>query len=342
MAGRFLPTIPQIGDLLALFGIQQMPVSVDELLRYDCTAEELSEKQFRLILKLSFAETRPLVMKFRGGGDERDRRFVIEAQTVFADLLYKNGIPTSQYRRCGPWFTCTYDWNGYHTVVTLEDFCEHRIAAIDEEISYKTGRLLAQMHTVSEENRCHVPNRVIMDVFGENDFFDFAEFEVLGKKMSGAQLQKHSEICRIYAEKAAVLTPLKGRRVYAVQGDMSIDNIYRMKNGGIGVFDFNCSGDNILFCDAVMEAWFLAHNMDYAEPLTEALSDHLAAAYLRGYHEIRPFTDVEKQMIPPLYAIATAFDGRMTDRLAQAIEDGNTDEVRCVLDLIYRSLIKYG
>ncbi|MBQ7300935.1 MAG: hypothetical protein IJW77_13965, partial [Clostridia bacterium] len=77
MSGRFLPTIPQIGDLLASFGIQQIPVSVDESLRYDCTAEELSEKQFRLILKLSFAECRPLVMKFRGGGDERDRRFVI-------------------------------------------------------------------------------------------------------------------------------------------------------------------------------------------------------------------------------------------------------------------------
>ena len=124
MAGSFFPSISQLGDLLASFGIQQMPVSVDELLRYDCTAEELSEKQFRLILKLSFAEHRPLVMKFRGGGDERDRRFAIEAQTAFADLLNKNGIPTSQYHRCGPWFTRTYDWNGYHTVVTLEDFCE--------------------------------------------------------------------------------------------------------------------------------------------------------------------------------------------------------------------------
>lgn len=340
MKGTFSPSISQIGDLLASFGIQQMPAAVDELLRYDCAAEELSEKQFRLILKLSFADHTPLVMKFRGGGDERDRRFVIEAQTAFADLLYKNGIATSQYHRCGPWLTRTFDWNGYHTVVTLENFCESPIAVIDENVAYKTGQLLAQMHTVSEENRCHVPNRVIMDVFGENDFFDVSEFEILGKKMSGAQLQMHSEICRAYAEKAAVLTPLKGRRAYAVQGDTSIDNIYRTEDGGIGVFDFNCSGDNILFCDAVMEAWFLAHNMDYAEPLTEEFSDRLACAYLRGYHEMRPFTDAEKQMIPPLYAIATAFDGRITDRLVSAMESQDPDGMDDVLAWIHHHLTR--
>lgn len=341
MAGTFLPSISQLGDLVASFGIRQTPVAVEELLRYDCAVEELSEKQFRLILKLSFEDHKTLVMKFRGGGDERDRRFVIEAQTAFADLLYKNGIPSSQYYRCEPWFTHTFNWNGYHTVVTLEDFCESPIAVIDEDVSYKTGRLLAQMHTVSEENRCHVPNRVIMNVFGENDFFDFLEFEALGKKVNGEHLQMHSEICRIYAEKAEMLTPLKHSPAYAVQGDMSIDNIYRTDSGEIGVFDFNCSGDNILFCDAVMEAWYMAHNMDYAQALTDEFSDQLACAYLRGYHEMRPFTDAEKQMIPPLYAIATAFDGRITDRLSQAIDEGRVDNIRVVLDWVYHSLTNY-
>lgn len=42
-----------------------------------------------------------------------------------------------------------------------------------------------------------------------------------------------------------------------MQGDISACNLFIAENGEIGLFDFNRCGDNILFCDAVIAAFWM-------------------------------------------------------------------------------------
>ena len=72
-----------------------------------------------------------------------------------------------------------------------------------------------------------------------------------------------------------ILSPLKECKKYAVQGDISNCNLYQNASEEIGVFDFNRSGDNILFCDAVMQAVFEARLMDYPKNKDNNFEKHI-------------------------------------------------------------------
>ena len=132
---------------------------------------------------------------------------------------------------------------------------------------------------------------------------------------------------------------------YAVQGDLSDCNLYLTAGGEIGVFDFNNSGDHVLYYDAVMQAVFEATLMDYEEAESPEREQKILSAFLNGYDSIRPFTDAQKEVFPYFYAIITAFErGKMcyrADNLNDLIIWQKTDEIRICMDTIYKQLLDY-
>lgn len=288
-------------SILHDYGIRDSITAITQLLLY-----HFSENEIRLILKVTFTAHAPVVIKIKR---EKDfTRDVMEQQSSFSAILMENGVPTAKPFQAHGRYTSLFSAGGYDALVTVEEFCEKEIVFVDAETARKTGQLLAKTHNISEAHNCHVNFPVLFDPFTSNDLFFVEEFKAMGTELSGADLACYHRIIEKYDQHMACLSPLRAQARYAVQGDISNNNLFLTPNGEIGLFDFNRCGDNNLFCDAVMQAVFEARLMDYDpnEPLSEEL---LLKSFLSGYHAVRPFTAEQIHMIPRLYAVISAFWG---------------------------------
>lgn len=118
---------------------------------------------------------------------------------------------------------------------------------------------------------------------------------------------RSTDIKKLYHNHMQALEPIKQRSRYAVQGDISNNNLYRVEDGTLGMFDFNNCADNYLLCDTILQGIFLSRLMDYDEPVTEELSQQILHKFLNGYCSVRPITDDEWKIILHLTAITNAF-----------------------------------
>ncbi len=273
---------------------------------YDMLLEDDEPKEsVRIILKLVFTSHAPLIIKLRD--ESKIKHNVLEEQAAFSEHLRERGIRTALYYRSASLFAVPYKMNGCELYVTVEDYQPGEIKFINAEISEKIGRLLAKTHNVSEEDDCHIENRVLFDPFSENELFHAIDFIKLRFMIDDKNIGQFDRICKKYYKRMEALSPLQNNRKYAVQGDISNCNLFMTEAGDIGLFDFNNCGDAILFCDAIMQGVFLARLMDYDKELTDEYSQTLFRSFLSGYCSIRPFTAIERKMIPHLYAVIDAF-----------------------------------
>ncbi|MBP3705345.1 MAG: GNAT family N-acetyltransferase, partial [Clostridia bacterium] len=237
--------------------------------------------------------------------------------------------------RYANWYTV----GGYDVIVTLEQFVKNELRFVDEAAARKTGELLAKMHDIAERKDLHVENTVLFDPFGRNDLFDVDAFLSLENAFDGENKALFDAIVRRYHEYMEILSPLKARPRYAVQGDISDCNLYLADNGEIGVFDFNRCGDNILFCDAVMQAVFEARLMVYPEDRADDFEDRILSAFWEGYRAVRAFSADEQRWYPYLYAVIDAFwRCGDVDNLVNAQGAGDAAGVRHWLESIQKRL----
>ncbi len=290
-----------IETVLHGYGICEPIAEISELLRY-----VFSETEIRLILKVSFASRNPVVIKFKNESDINAD--VIEKQSAYAELLAGNGIPVARPFQDHGKYVTRISACGYEVYVTVEEFRDGEIQSVDLSTAYRTGELLAKTHDIAEKNDCHVDFPVLFDPFESNDLFFVKEFEEMGAKLEDEDRECFDRIMERYHEHMECLLPLQTMEKYAVQGDISNNNLFVTNDGEIGLFDFNRCGDNNLFCDAIMQAVFEARLMDYPEE-NEPTEFELLENFLRGYQSIRPFRADEIERIPHLYAVISAFWG---------------------------------
>lgn len=333
-------TKEELAPLLAQFGVKEELTDSSVLLTRVCAPEEMTEEEFRLILRLDFASRSPLVLKLRGGEGLRNTHEAIESQCRFADTLYRSGFPTPACLPCGEQaFALPCTLRGYALTATVEEYAGEELTQVDDRIAYYVGRQLAVMHTISERENCHCIGEVIFDFFAPNDLFSIQDLEELLPLMPETEKGRCEQLLREGHRLMEELAPLEKRPRYAVQGDISDCNSYWTPDGALGFFDFNCGGDNILFCDAVMQGWFEAHLMDYAEPRSEAMAQRLFREFLRGYQEVRRFSEEERRVLPVMYALITAFDtGRIWRELSAPLEKDEHADVSAALDAIEADL----
>ena len=281
--------------------------SYTELQRYDYEEDDPASKSVRLIVKVELKDGCSLVLRFKN--EEDAPQDVIEAQSRFAALLYGNGIETPKVYASNGNFTRAYSINGYNVVVTVEDFKDGEIKAVDPQTAESTGKLLARMHSIAEANDCHVDCEVLFDPLAPNDLFFYESFVKRKERLLEIDRDLYNSIVKKHDELISRIAPLGRETRYAVQGDISDCNLYRTEDGRIGVFDFNRCGDNSLFFDAVMQAVFESRLMDYPEELDGHQEEIIFSSFLEGYQHVRPFTVEQKQAFPYLYALITAFWG---------------------------------
>lgn len=222
--------------------------------------------------------------------------------------MRENGIETPKQYACDLGFAKWYTFGGYDVIVTIEDFVQNEIKEVNASVARLTGELLAKMHQISEERNLHVDNQVLFDPFEENDLFDFEKFKSIEKDLNDDNKEIFDLIVQKYYEYIKLLDLLKYKNKYAVQGDISNCNLYMSEDDKLGVFDFNRSGDSVLFCDVIMQAVFESRLMDYPEnSLDINFEKEILEAFLEGYSSIRKFSQEEVSLFPYLYAIITAF-----------------------------------
>ena len=333
-------TLSDIQQILNEYHITGRATDFSELQRYDYDKNGESSKEVRLIIKVIFEDRSPVVMRFKNEKNVTEE--MIEKQSKFAETMFENGIPTPHNYSNNGSFAKTYHINGYKVIVTVEDFCEGEVKAVDEETARMTGELLAKMHNISEREKLRLNMRTMFDPLDRNDLFDISVFTENRDKLRKIEPALYDEIERIkdsYMEKIAFF---KNEPRYAVQGDISDCNLYITGGGQLGVFDFNNGGDNVLFYDAAMQAVFEATLMDYKEEASPERERKILSAFLDGYESLRPFTDEQRKVFSYLYAILTAFElGKMCydeNNLELLIRENRTDDIRECMKNMYECL----
>lgn len=326
--------------ILRDFGLSAEIVSLVELQRYHYERDDPNSKEVRLIDRVLLADGRSLVIRFKNEVDVSLE--LVESQSRFADRLRTDGVPCPRQYAAGGAFAKWYTIHGYRVIVTVEEFVQGQLQCVTPEIAKRTGQLLARTHTISEQRGLHVENSVLFDPFTENDLFKFPEFQAIGKELSGDSLALHRKIVQRYKDYMQVLSPLQAQPRYAVQGDLSDCNLYQLEDGSLGIFDFNRCGDNVLYCDAVMQAVFEARLMDYPEDCPAGYEDAILTAFLQGYQAERPFNDRQRGWFPYLYAIIRAFWAIDVvwrgDSLLNAHAKGDANAVHAWLETIWHRL----
>ena len=327
-----------ISQILNDFGIFSSVITFSELERYDYEKNNPSSKEVRLIIKVDLNNGQSVVVRLKNESDAPLK--VISEQSRYAKFLADNGIKTPALFMANYEYARWYTINGYEVIVTVEEFVTGEIHLVSEKIAEKTGRLLAQMHNIAEAGALHVQNRVMFDPLGANELFSFQSFEKQKDFLLSVDKPLYEDIVKEYNSLFQKICVFKNEPRYAVQGDISDCNLYQTADGEIGVFDFNRCGDNVLYYDAIMQAIFVARLMDYPKEIEGNQESVILPAFLRGYHCERPFTDMQKEVFPYLYAIISAFwSGTIQfdeDSLYHAIEAGDTESVHKWMKEIYR------
>ena len=329
-----------ITSILQDYGIKTNIINFHELQRYHYERDDPNSKEVRLIVKLELEDASSLVVRFKNEEDVTIE--LIESQSQFAEVLKNEGIITPRQYLSKGRYANWYTIGGYEVIVTLEQFVEHEIKVVDEITAKKTGKLLAKTHDIAERHNLHVDNDVLFNPFEHNDLFAFDSFMSLSQFLVGEDKVLFDKIIDKYHAYMEKLAPLRERPKYAVQGDISECNLYLTDGCEVGIFDFNRSGDNIPFCDAVMQAIFEARLMDYPENKDCDFEAKILDSFWEGYCSVRAFSQEEREWYPYLCAIIDAFwssDIRWNeDSLMNAHAAGNLDAVRQWLETILKRL----
>ena len=301
----FTVTTKDIDAILQDYGIQGNCAVLSELQRYHYEKYDPTSKEVRLIVKVETNLNRAVVIRFK---NEKDVSIdIINNQSRFAVLLADKGIETpmvySSYGQYARW----YQIDGYDVIVTVEDFVTGELREVDAEAAEKTGRLLARTHNIAEANDSHVQNDILFHPLKTNDLFSFEEFIAHKDYLMSVDNALYHEIVQKHTQLLQEVRRFENEPQYAVQGDISNNNLYWASSGNIGIFDFNRCGDNVIYYDAVMQAIFEARLMDYPKDLAENPEKEILPAFLKGYHQERPFTEAQMEAFPYLYALISAF-----------------------------------
>ena len=288
------------------FGVPGECRGFRELQRYDY-ADDPTGRSVRLIVRAEAEDGGSFVIRFKNEEDVTLK--IVEAQSAFADALRRHGVETPRVLASNGAFARPYRIGGYEVTVTVEEFVPGELKLIDAESAAKTGRLLARMHNIAENSGLHVQNAVLFDPLAEggNDLFGIyplTENEAFLRTVDGGL---YDAVFAEYEKLRGTLREFENEPRYAVQGDISYCNLFVTPGGEVGVFDFNRSGDNVPFFDAVMQAVFEARLMDYPSDIASDPERAILPAFLAGYDSVRPFTAKQREAFPCFYALITAF-----------------------------------
>lgn len=230
----------------------------------------------------------------------------IERQCVFSETLRENGLTVPRRYMCGGRFCMEYRLDGVPCDVTVETWLENTRPRFRPEMFGPLGRLIGQIHSISERERCSIGFSVVFDEV-ENGAMDF------GRLFSGADIStlpkpELERLQRLHDEKkTAVASVWPKLPKSAVQGDIySCNNLAWQLDGTPGFYDFNIAADEVLLGD-MLHAWFrTVYDVTYESERQSWDLSRCWEQYRNGYTAARPFTAREGQALRQVYALLGA------------------------------------
>lgn len=126
----FHVTKEEVQSILSDFGLSEPVEAITELQRYHYEKRDPLTREVRLILKVDRQKAEPVVVRFKNEQDVT--RDLIEQQSAFAHLLFKNGVETPRQYQANGCFTQWVTLGGYEVIVTVESFVEGEIHMVEE------------------------------------------------------------------------------------------------------------------------------------------------------------------------------------------------------------------
>ncbi|MEK5061710.1 hypothetical protein BK126_10035 [Paenibacillus sp. FSL H7-0326] len=133
----------------------------------------------KFILRVDFLDHKSVVMKLVQ--QEEHPRLIIEQQSIFSELMRRNGILTPKRYIAGEHYCISYVINDLSLDVTVEEYLGEEIKTIDIEIAGKAGQLMGRMHAISEKEGAHIRVDSIFNVVGYNEVSGYERFRELGE-----------------------------------------------------------------------------------------------------------------------------------------------------------------
>lgn len=288
-----------IKNILNLYGLG---VFFEEQIEYVNYRDEYGN--VKVIISVLTKSGKRVVIKVVNDCDDNllQSREKIEKQSAFSEFMRKNGILTPKRYTSNGKYCIEYLYNCLPCNVTVEDWCGEEITAINDDIAYKIGRLMARMHIVSLNVNYEIGYGTLFSAAEKNDvdvydtFCKICENERLDQTIVN-QIKKYRK------EKLEAIRSVWNKLPKAsVQGDLSINNlVYRQ--GELVVFDYNNAGNVVLVSDLVLEGLLTAYEMDLPEGACEDERKGLFSALLSGYLSLRDLSEEEATVAWNVYTL---------------------------------------
>jgi len=318
-----------------------------EIKEISLLANEQENGIVHMTAKLTVGSRLPLVIKLLR--DPTHPHNQIERQCVFAEHLRHNGISTPEHYAKNGCFCLERPIGGVRVNITLEDYCEGKLTAIDGDTAAKAGEMMARIHRMSFRDNFKIGSPTRYSAIGQTAVSGIDHFRELTERAEESQVKsityphrycKKPELCReiiaIYDHKIAGAADVWGRLpCSAVQGDFLVGNMI-MDDGRLGLIDFSRAGDETLIGDMILEGLLLSQEGSLADNLTDSDRSTIFRRFLDGYRAVCPLTSDERIAACEIYPAISALWFRRVDELERLMTTaGDCDAADSYLEETY-------
>lgn len=258
--------------------------------------------------------------------DNHYPQYIIEKQYTFASLLHRYGVHTPFNAQVGGKYCLAIVLKQHLFNVTLETFCGKDLDDVNINIFRSMGRLLGNMHCISENHPVKIGFSTIFKAIQNKqaDLTSVFEREIpqfLQDAQSGILIELHN--CLVKDLQSIWDKLPRG----AVHGDLGIFNNLVVDSSGIGVIDFNLAGDEVYLGELLISFYSSIHKYTWRDKISSIQQEEAFIAFLSGYNEERKLGAKEKEAFP---ATAALFDGLFYCK--SVIEEYNSNKDSYVLE----------
>ena len=232
-------------------------------------------------------------------------RWLIENQSRFSDLLFKNGVQVAKKLMCASGFCTNITLNGVEYCASLEHYLGEDLVDANIKTFETLGRLIGKMHRISQKNSAKIGFSYVSAALCSGR----ASFSRVLEKAEPA-LPNCITIRQLEVMHDGLVSELlhwwKILPVGAVHGDLGIFNNLMKTENGLGIIDFNRSGDEVFLGDMLAAFYASVHKLSWQKRLSDIPVDRALHTFFSGYNIERPLVESERECYP---LVAAMFDG---------------------------------
>lgn len=282
--------------ILSLFGVSEPP-------RFILSLEESGHgDDYRGIFRIRTPREN-LVCRLCGKG--ACPGWLMERQARFSDLLYREGVPVAGLYKNGASLCAEIQIKGNVYHVSLEQYLGTELTNADLSTFWRMGSLIGKMHRISEAYSAKIGISYVASAFKTGR----ANFARILDKASPAFVDEDWVLKLAFMHDglvAALVQTWDALPAGAVHGDLGIYNNLMQTESGLGIIDFNRSGDEAFLGDALCAYYASVHKLSWQERLSGIPQAETLYAFFSGYGSERTLTATEKALYP---LVAALFDG---------------------------------